>query len=542
METTLELSVFSTLILKSGLRSAFDAFTPRYDIASSFHSAFVGPNLTKDTVLNYTIFVPTNESFTGVPTGVMDALADSGVKPSEDNSNLRKLIKYHVLNETSVFTSCMFHPRVIVNTLEGQAIEIVSSLGVASGGGSAVLNGTSMVTTEDVMASNGVLHIVDRFLVPMSVYAFLPTVPLVDAARAAGFTAFADAVAGALIAPVLNDLGKHLTCFVPTNEAFAAAASVIAAGNETMETIREGLLAHCVQEFITYREVFGLGKQSESREGLTGLFLNFRIESECSQCPEKLSISSGVEQAQFVMEAVDMFSTSGIFHVIDIRFLNREPTLAPDSAPPTLTPYDPGAPSASPSSVPPSEMPKLSPTDDPSISPSIPPQQAPSIAPYKPGTPSAAPLTSSPDVTFEPSAWPSITPTTLADSIKTDVPSRAPTLPFSLGPAVHATQDDDDASVPLLGIIGIGLGAGVLFIGIVVKLLRDHTKPATQKLLHQAEELYDQEKTKREQWNPSNKPIRPASARFSKPAPSFARLGAGHNPRTSGGPTSPLRL
>jgi transforming growth factor-beta-induced protein len=97
------------------------------------------------------------------------------------------------------------------STIAGLPIFITTSGGVAINGGNAITGGAN-VTATDVEASNGVIHVIDRVLLP-------PTVEAI--ARYAGFTTLAGAVASQGLADDLSGDGPF-TVFAPTNEAFAA--------------------------------------------------------------------------------------------------------------------------------------------------------------------------------------------------------------------------------------------------------------------------------------------------------------------------------
>ena len=49
-----------------------------------------------------------------------------------------------------------------VKTLEGQGVK------VSIRGGKVYLNGSSLVTKTDIMASNGIIHVINRVLIPKS--------------------------------------------------------------------------------------------------------------------------------------------------------------------------------------------------------------------------------------------------------------------------------------------------------------------------------------------------------------------------------------
>jgi uncharacterized surface protein with fasciclin (FAS1) repeats len=98
----------------------------------------------------WTIFAPTDEAFAALPDGMLDDLL-------ADPNALKQILLYHVVGDV-VMTETV----VTLNnaeTLEGStvAIEVVD--------GNVFLN-DSKVTSTDIEASNGVIHVIDKVLVP----------------------------------------------------------------------------------------------------------------------------------------------------------------------------------------------------------------------------------------------------------------------------------------------------------------------------------------------------------------------------------------
>jgi uncharacterized surface protein with fasciclin (FAS1) repeats len=98
----------------------------------------------------FTVFAPTDAAFAKVPAGTLNALL-------ADKAALAKVLTYHVVPGRVLSTDIQPGP---VTTVEGQPIQ------VAVEGGAVVLNGSAKVTTPDVLASNGVIHVIDSVLVP----------------------------------------------------------------------------------------------------------------------------------------------------------------------------------------------------------------------------------------------------------------------------------------------------------------------------------------------------------------------------------------
>jgi uncharacterized surface protein with fasciclin (FAS1) repeats len=97
-----------------------------------------------------TVLAPTNAAFSKVPKATLSALR-------EDPDQLRAVLTYHVLRG-SVTSDRVVKLRA-ARTLQGSGVRIRVT------GGKVKINDAT-VTTPDVMASNGVIHVIDRVLIP----------------------------------------------------------------------------------------------------------------------------------------------------------------------------------------------------------------------------------------------------------------------------------------------------------------------------------------------------------------------------------------
>jgi uncharacterized surface protein with fasciclin (FAS1) repeats len=98
----------------------------------------------------YTVFAPTDAAFAKLPERKLDALLRSKAK-------LKSVLLYHVAAGRLAAADVV--ERSSVKTLNGKRVRIrVKDAGV-------FLN-RARVTTPDVMASNGVIHVIDRVLIP----------------------------------------------------------------------------------------------------------------------------------------------------------------------------------------------------------------------------------------------------------------------------------------------------------------------------------------------------------------------------------------
>jgi len=98
----------------------------------------------------YTVFAPTDAAFAKVPKATLAALAKNKAK-------LRAVLLYHVVKGKVTAAQAMkLHS---AKTLEG------TSLSISVSGGKVIVGGAT-VTKADVMASNGVIHVINKVLIP----------------------------------------------------------------------------------------------------------------------------------------------------------------------------------------------------------------------------------------------------------------------------------------------------------------------------------------------------------------------------------------
>ena len=100
----------------------------------------------------FTVFAPTNDAFAALPAGTVEDL----LKP-ENKDKLIAILTYHVV-PGAVTSDQLAGQRMDVATVQGQTVHIDGRNGVKVN--------KSRVTTADIIASNGVIHVIDRVLLP----------------------------------------------------------------------------------------------------------------------------------------------------------------------------------------------------------------------------------------------------------------------------------------------------------------------------------------------------------------------------------------
>jgi transforming growth factor-beta-induced protein len=229
----------------------------------------------------FTVFAPTDDAFAALPAGTVDALL-------ADVPALTDVLLNHVVSGDVRAADVIGLSSATTVGDDTLYIDIVD--------GNVIINGSVQVTATDIVASNGVIHVIDAVILPLD--------DIVDTAVAAG--AF-DTLAVALDAAGLIDTLKGpgpFTVFAPTDDAFAA----LPAG--TVEALLGDIPA--LSDILLYHVVSGAAVRSGDV---------VQLSSATTVAGEDISIEvvdGGVVLNDSVMvTAVDVYASNGVIHVID---------------------------------------------------------------------------------------------------------------------------------------------------------------------------------------------------------------------------------
>ncbi|GAC1482439.1 MAG: fasciclin domain-containing protein [Gemmatimonadaceae bacterium] len=100
----------------------------------------------------FTVFAPTDAAFAKLPAGTVEALL-------ADKEKLASILTYHVVSGRVVAADITRMNGAMPVTVNGQKLDIKVR------GGSVYVN-SAQVTTADVYAANGVIHVIDGVLLP----------------------------------------------------------------------------------------------------------------------------------------------------------------------------------------------------------------------------------------------------------------------------------------------------------------------------------------------------------------------------------------
>uniref|UniRef100_A0A8C5H099 Periostin n=1 Tax=Gouania willdenowi TaxID=441366 RepID=A0A8C5H099_GOUWI len=177
---------------------------------------------------HYTVFAPTNEAFEKLSPGYLERIMN-------DKDVIAALVNYHLLNSVQCGEAIMAGS--VHETAEGSNIEI------GCDGNTLTVNGIKMVLKKDIVATNGVIHLIDEVLVPNSAKEVME---LVGESQ----TKFSDMVSELGLAAALGPKTEY-TLLAPVNDAFT---------DEVMSTdhslLRSILEEHILKLKITLSELY----------------------------------------------------------------------------------------------------------------------------------------------------------------------------------------------------------------------------------------------------------------------------------------------
>lgn len=190
-------------------------------LAAAATKAGLVPTLS-DSAANLTVFAPTDAAFNTLATrlGFANATALVDALPAPALANI---LSYHVLptRQTAAQLAAGGATQATAYSFEGAA----STLALNTASGVVITDAaltTASVSAADVPATNGIVHAIDKVLIPPGV---LDIVQIAQVNPA--FSTLVGAVVQAGLQGTLSGPGPF-TVFAPTNDAFAAIASTVA--------------------------------------------------------------------------------------------------------------------------------------------------------------------------------------------------------------------------------------------------------------------------------------------------------------------------
>ncbi len=240
----------------------------------------------------FTVFAPTNEAFAKLPEGTLESL----LLP-ENKQALTDILLYHVVSGSVLAAD-------VVNLTEAETL-LGKNVNIKVDMGSVMINEANVVAT-DIIADNGVIHVIDSVILPPADLA-----DIVDTAVADGrFTTLAAALGAAELIDTLKGEGPF-TVFAPTDDAFAALPEGTVESlllPENKQALTDILLYHVVAGKVMAEDVVTL------TEAETVLGQNVSIKVDMGKVY--------INESEVII--TDIATSNGVIHVIDAVLLPKD--------------------------------------------------------------------------------------------------------------------------------------------------------------------------------------------------------------------------
>ena len=246
----------------------------------------------------FTVFAPTDQAF--IDAGIDLTTFDT----DEKNATLVDILTYHVVSGKVMSTD-------LTDGMEASALnQDTLTFSVSA---TEVKVNDAVVTTADVATSNGVIHVIDKVLMPPADLVDIPAT-----AQSTGVhTALVAALTQANLVATLQGTGPF-TVFAPTDDAFAAAGIDLS----TFDTPEE---IATLADILLYHVLPGAVPASAVTAGLTVTMAN-GDEASFDVEPDSGTILIGFQYPDAFVITTDVQASNGIIHVID-KVLLPPPTI-----------------------------------------------------------------------------------------------------------------------------------------------------------------------------------------------------------------------
>jgi uncharacterized surface protein with fasciclin (FAS1) repeats len=240
----------------------------------------------------FTVFAPTDAAFAALPAGTIETLL---VDPT---GTLAQILLYHVVGAQALSTD--LSDGQTITTLFGQDVTVTIGM-------NGVMINNATVVVADIVADNGVVHVIDAVLLPP---APTPTTVVDVIVNSADHDTLEAAVIAAGLAETLSGDGPF-TVFAPTDAAFA---SLPAGTIETLLADPTGALT----QILLYHVVGAQALSTDLTDGQTVATLQ-------GQTVTVTINAEGVFINNAQVTVADIVTDNGVIHVIDAVLVPQQP-------------------------------------------------------------------------------------------------------------------------------------------------------------------------------------------------------------------------
>jgi len=304
---SLEASILNTVVEPAYFNDDFSILTEAVVTAGLLNTLI-------DTDSEFTVFAPTNDAFIEAGITSLEGLTADDLQP---------ILLYHVLG-AEVLSTGLPATGSAVTTLNGDFYLSINDNGI-------FINGNSEIVATDVDQDNGVVHVINRTLVPTSSNVVEVAVAASTSAEGAEFTQLVAALTAVendastddlvtVLSSMDSDDGAPFTIFAPTDAAFEQLYAD--AGVDDLDGLVAAVGIGTVEAVLKYHVIAGARIFSSDLPNLTsttvtslgGTFTLDLGTLEITETDDALSLNMDDTAA---IVGTDVLGTNGVIHTID---------------------------------------------------------------------------------------------------------------------------------------------------------------------------------------------------------------------------------
>ena len=269
-----------------------------------------------------TVFAPTDAAFAALAEELGE---EAFAAVLADPEALTNILLYHVtegevMAEDVVGALTTFAGAFSAPALNGQSIDVT-----LTEEGGVMVDGANVVQT-DIVASNGVIHVIDAVILPETRTIAEIVTEMAGDMEAPQFKTLLAAVGAAdpAVLATLSDPEAELTVFAPTDDAFAAVpADTLSAVLADQPTLTNILLYHVIPSKVFSYSILSDEAMLTAATSEEGLSVDSALEGAAlvvkAAVDEETGLSVMVNEANTVARDID--AANGVIHVIDAVLL-----------------------------------------------------------------------------------------------------------------------------------------------------------------------------------------------------------------------------
>ncbi|TNE63921.1 MAG: fasciclin domain-containing protein [Bacteroidetes bacterium] len=256
--------------------------------------------------LDATVFAPTNAAFAALPAPFNNAQNINNITDQRQIKMLGQILRFHVAKGS--YTAAQLGNGAY-NTYKTAATPFANRIYVSRDAANSVfINGNSQVVAADVLADNGVIHVINKVLLP-------PTDDVAQIAIKNNFTALVAALQKTRLTNIFMMPTTDATVFAPTDDAFSALPAPLN-NADNIKGITDPATINTLRNVLLYHVVGGRVFSADLRDGIT-------VPTLLSGKTLRVALTGGAQVegdgnatgSNIVL--TDLLARNGVVHVID---------------------------------------------------------------------------------------------------------------------------------------------------------------------------------------------------------------------------------